>query len=109
MWFDARAALGEIRSEGYPRATPAIRAIPGEPDSTCRTNSTPPAVHAAASDRRPNSTHSTNSTAMAPRAEDPVYLADRFEELAAILEYDEGLTRAGAERRARLIVYGGQA
>lgn len=32
------------------------------------------------------------------------YLADRFEELAAILEYDEGLPRVEAEVRARRIV-----
>ncbi|TPE53222.1 hypothetical protein [Amaricoccus solimangrovi] len=34
------------------------------------------------------------------------YRADRFEELAAILEYDEHMPRAEAEHRARRIVYG---
>ena len=40
--------------------------------------------------------------------DDPAYLADRFEELAAILEYDEGMPRAEAERAAHRIVHGGR-
>lgn len=37
------------------------------------------------------------------------YRADRFEELAAILEYDEHMPRAEAERAAFKIIHGGMA
>ena len=137
MLFDPRRYLESIDRdslnpgvrplEGPARATRAIRAIPPPSDSTNSTNSTagplrgahpmvecPPMARALMESCRffgssPNSTSSTSSTAQAPlteilMAED---LALRFEEVAGILEYDEGLPRAEAERLARLRVYGG--
>lgn len=55
------------------------------------------------------STCSTSSTGVAPEARDPDYLADRYEELAAILEHDEHMQRADAERAAFKIIHGGKA
>lgn len=39
-------------------------------------------------------------------ADDALTRLDRFEERAAVLEYDAGLSRARAEARARLEVFG---
>lgn len=103
MWFDARAALAEIQSEVCPRAIRAIHAIPEASNSTCSTNNTPPVVHPGIKNRR---AASMNTTATTLGSDDPAYFVDRFEELAAILEYDEGVSRGEAEACARWILEG---
>ncbi len=112
MWFDVRAALARIRAE----PVDASRANPANClESTSRNSriSSLRSFDVENADIAPADENSGNSRISVRSGDDPeaetaraIYLADRFEELAAILEYDEHLPRQEAERRARCAVYG---
>jgi len=91
MWFDVQAALAEIGSEPTARVARVAR-VARNPVSNSKTvdggKSGPESLPRALEDLTPDE-------------------LDHYQERAAIMEYDAGLPRAEAERRARLELVGG--